>query len=127
MSNPCIIKFYTQEIIFFSQDLLYRMRHSCVIPFSSKETSDTFEHLVATIAHQSHLCSLPLTTQPIIWNYDHCLYLYPTPHALVLGDKSEQKEFKYTGITCFNPGSFSNDSTFVAYRPCTQEVELSGL
>ena len=46
---------------------------------------------------------------------------------IILGDRSEQKAFKYTGITCFNPGSFSNDYTFVAYRPCTQEVELSAL
>uniref|UniRef100_A0A453E8Z6 Uncharacterized protein n=1 Tax=Aegilops tauschii subsp. strangulata TaxID=200361 RepID=A0A453E8Z6_AEGTS len=46
---------------------------------------------------------------------------------IVLADKSEQKAFKYTGITCFNPGSFANDSTFAAYRPCTKEVELSAL
>ncbi|XP_057978119.1 DNA polymerase epsilon subunit B isoform X2 [Malania oleifera] len=126
-SNPCRIKFYTQEIVLFRQDLLYRMRRSCLMPPSTEETSDPFEHLVATITHQSHLCPLPLSIQPIIWNYDHCLHLYPAPHAIVLGDSSEQKAFKYTGITCFNPGSFSNDSTFVAYRPCTQEVELSSL
>ncbi|KAK9204817.1 hypothetical protein WN943_015081 [Citrus x changshan-huyou] len=106
-SNPCRIKFYTQEIVFFRQDLLYRMRRSCLIPPSREETDDPFEHLVATITHQSHLCPLPLT--------------------IVLADKSEQKAFKYTGITCFNPGSFSSDSTFVAYRPCTQEVEFSAL
>ncbi|KAE8713818.1 glutamate decarboxylase 5-like [Hibiscus syriacus] len=126
-SNPCRVKFYTQEIVFFRQDLLYRMRRSCLIPPSSEETDDPFEHLVATITHQSHLCPLPLFVQPIIWNYDHCLHLYPTPHTIVLGDRSEQKAFKYTGITCFNPGSFSDDSTFVAYRPCNQEVEFSAL
>ncbi|XP_022897536.1 DNA polymerase epsilon subunit B [Olea europaea var. sylvestris] len=126
-SNPCRIKFYSQEIIFFRQDILYRMRRACLMPPSTEETSDPFEHLVATITHQSHLCPLPLSVQPIIWNYDHCLHLYPTPHTIVLGDRSEQKAFKYTGITCFNPGSFSNDSTFVAYRPCTREVELSAL
>ncbi|KAK8490390.1 hypothetical protein V6N13_076406 [Hibiscus sabdariffa] len=126
-SNPCRVKFYTQEIVFFRQDLLYRMRRSCLIPPSTEETDDPFEHLVATITHQSHLCPLPLFVQPIIWNYDHCLHLYPTPHTIVLGDKSEQKAFKYTGITCFNPGSFSDDSTFVAYRPCSQEVEFSAL
>ncbi|KAI6694285.1 hypothetical protein NL676_021995 [Syzygium grande] len=126
-SNPCRIKFYTQEIVFFRQDLLYRMRRSCLMPPSTEETSDTFEHLVATITHQSHLCPLPLVVQPVIWNYDHSLHLYPTPHTIVLGDKSEQKAFSYTGITCFNPGSFSNDGTFVAYRPCTREVELSAL
>ncbi|XP_042960648.1 DNA polymerase epsilon subunit B isoform X1 [Carya illinoinensis] len=136
-SNPCRltflitdeveIKFYTQEIVFFRQDLLYRMRRSCLMAPSTEETTDPFQHLVATITHQSHLCPLPLTVQPILWNYDHCLYLYPTPHAIILGDRSEQKAFKYTGITCFNPGSFSNDYTFVAYRPSTQEVELSAL
>ncbi|KAK8951821.1 hypothetical protein KSP39_PZI003633 [Platanthera zijinensis] len=126
-SNPCRVKFYNQEIAFFRQDLLYRMRRSSLIPPSSEETTDPFEHLVATITHQSHLCPLPLTVQPIIWNYDHCLRLYPTPHTIVLGDRSEQKAFKYTGITCFNPGSFSSDSTFAAYRPCTREVELSAL
>ncbi|KAK3003603.1 hypothetical protein RJ639_019156 [Escallonia herrerae] len=126
-SNPCRIKFYTQEIIFFRQDLLYRMRRSCLMPPTTEETNDPFEHLVATITHQSHLCPLPLTVQPIIWNYDHCLHLYPTPHTIVLGDRSESKAFNYTGITCFNPGSFSNDGTFVAYRPCNREVELSSL
>lgn len=126
-SNPCRIKFYTQEIVLFRQDMLYRMRRSCLIPPSSEETNEPFEHLVATVTHQSHLCPLPLTVQPIIWNYDHCLRLYPTPHTIVLADKSEQKAFKYTGITCFNPGSFANDGTFVAYRPATQEVELSAL
>lgn len=126
-SNPCRIKVYTQEIVFFRQDLLYRLRRSCLMQPTTEETSDPFEHLVATITHQSHLCPLPLSVQPIIWNYDHCLRLYPTPHTIVLGDRSDQKAFKYTGITCFNPGSFSNDSTFVAYRPCTQEVELSAL
>ncbi|KAL6583692.1 hypothetical protein OROMI_002981 [Orobanche minor] len=127
LSNPCRIKFYTQEIVFFRQDMLYKMRRTCLMPPSTEETSDPFEHLVATITHQSHLCPLPLSVQPIIWNFDHCLHLYPTPHTIVLGDKSDQKAFKYTGITCFNPGSFSNDFTFIVYRPCSQEVELSAV
>ncbi|KAF8389639.1 hypothetical protein HHK36_024158 [Tetracentron sinense] len=139
-SNPCRIKFYTQDTDVYDNlpcnfyalksessftpkkscfsikifSIEYRMRRSCLIPPSTEETNDPFEHLVATITHQSHLRPLPLTVQPILWNYDHCLLLYPTPHTIVLGDRSEQKAFKYTGITCFNPGSFSNDSTFVA-------------
>ncbi|KAF1883037.1 hypothetical protein Lal_00003219 [Lupinus albus] len=126
-SNPCRVKFYSQEVVFFREDMLYRMRRSCLMPPSEEETDDPFQHLVATITHQSHLCPLPLTVQPIIWTYDHSLYLYPTPHTIVLGDSSQQKAFKYTGITCFNTGSFSIDSTFVVYRPCSQEVELSAL
>lgn len=125
MSNPCRIKFYSQEIVVFRRDLLYRMQRSCLISPSTAETSDPFSHLVATIIHQGHLCPLPLTIQPISWNHDHSLHLYPTPHTIILGDNSEQKAFKYAGVTCFNPGSFSSDHTFVAYRPCTREVELS--
>ncbi|KAL1225854.1 DNA polymerase epsilon subunit B [Cardamine amara subsp. amara] len=127
LSNPCRVKLYNQEIVFFRQDLVYKMRRLCLMTPSSEETDDPFQHLVSTITHQSHLCPLPLMLQPIIWNYDHCLRLYPTPHTIVLGDKSEQKVFKLGGTTCFNPGSFSTDRTFVAYRPCTQQVELSAL
>ncbi|KAK3192937.1 hypothetical protein Dsin_024247 [Dipteronia sinensis] len=122
-SNPCRIKFYTQEIVFFRQDLLYRRRRSCLI-FPSTEETDHFEHLVATIIHQSHLGPLPLMVQPIIWNYDHSLHLYPTPHTAIKVSRS-QKVFKDPGITCFNPGSFSSDRTFATYRPCTQKVEFS--
>ncbi|PON45192.1 hypothetical protein TorRG33x02_329400, partial [Trema orientale] len=57
----------------------------------------------------------------------NCLFPPSPPPNIVLGDRSKQKAFKYTGITCFNPGSFSSDGTFVAYRPCNQEVELSSL
>lgn len=49
---------------------------------ATEETSDPFEQLVTTLTHQSHLCPLPLSVQPIIWNYDHCLRLYPTPHTV---------------------------------------------
>ncbi|XP_010493271.1 PREDICTED: DNA polymerase epsilon subunit B-like isoform X2 [Camelina sativa] len=126
-SNPCRVKFYNQEIVFFRQDLLYRMRRSCLVTPSSEETEDPFKHLVYTITHQSHLCPLPLMVQPIIWNYDHSLRLYPTPYTIVLGDKSEQAVCRFGGTTCFNPGSFSTDSTFVAYRPSNQKVERSAL
>ncbi|CAN0866426.1 DNA polymerase epsilon subunit B [Linum grandiflorum] len=83
-TNPCRIKFYTQEIVFFCHDLLYRMRRSCLIPPCTEETDDDFEHLVATITHQSHLCPLPLIVQPVIWNYDHSLHLYPSPHTVII-------------------------------------------
>ncbi|KAJ4869580.1 DNA polymerase epsilon subunit B2 [Raphanus sativus] len=124
-SNPCRVKLCNQEIVFFRKDLLYQMRRSCLITPSSAD--DPFLHLAHTITHQSHLCPLPLMVQPIIWNYDHSLRLYPSPDTIVLGDLSKQKVVEVGGTTCFNPGSFSIDSTFVAYRPSTQEVKLSKL
>lgn len=52
-------------------------------------------------------------------------FVFLSSVQIILGDKSEQKEFTYNGVTCINPGSFSNDGTFAAYRPCTREAELS--
>ena len=42
------IKFYTQEIVFFRQDLLYRMRRSCLMPPSMEETTDPFQHVICS-------------------------------------------------------------------------------
>lgn len=122
-SNPCRIKWYSQEIVVFREDLLYRMRRSCVVPPSSEETSDLFEHMVATVLQQSHLCPLPLSLQPIFWDYDHALRLYPLPDVVVIADSAEQKTFKYEGVTVFNPGSFSVDKTFTYYLPSSLETD----
>lgn len=40
------VKFYTQEVVFFRQDLLYRMRRSCLMPPSVTETADPFQHVI---------------------------------------------------------------------------------
>lgn len=42
----CRVKFYSQEIVFFREDLLYRMRRSCLMPPSTEETNDSFEHVI---------------------------------------------------------------------------------
>eukprot|EP00850_Spirogloea_muscicola_P010866 SM000065S20215 [mRNA] locus=s65:288301:292052:- [translate_table: standard] len=124
-SNPCRIKYYSQEIVVFRYDLLQRMRRACVIPPSNSETKEPFHHLVATVLQQGHLCPLPLSTQPVFWDFDHALRLYPAPHTLVLADRAGQQQFTCDGIVTFNPGSFANDGTFVAYRPATRQPELS--
>eukprot|EP00850_Spirogloea_muscicola_P003249 SM000013S26418 [mRNA] locus=s13:198863:202689:- [translate_table: standard] len=124
-SNPCRIKFYSQEIVVFRYDLLQRMRRACVIPPSNNETKEPFHHLVATVLQQGHLCPLPLSTQPVFWDFDYALRLYPAPHTLVLADRAGQQQFTCDGIVTFNPGSFANDGTFVAYRPATRQPELS--
>jgi DNA polymerase epsilon subunit 2 len=65
--------------------------------------------------------------KPIIWNFDHALTLYPTPDTIILGDIAAQNVKSYMGVTCFNPGSFASDDTFIAYRPATREVEMSAI
>ena len=55
---------------FFRQDLLYRMRRSCLIPPSTEETDDPFEHVMSLYTESSssfllnHVCRLFLSIYP---------------------------------------------------------------
>ncbi|CAL5346709.1 unnamed protein product [Camellia sinensis] len=63
-SNPCRVKFCTQEIVFFRQDLLYRMRRSCLMPPSTEETTDPFEHSNAEAIVKRHAYTLVVPKSP---------------------------------------------------------------
>ncbi|KAG6543897.1 hypothetical protein Mapa_014737 [Marchantia paleacea] len=124
------------SVIGFQGFILFAFnRKPCFHHFrKSSNNSDSFfvlvyflSQLVATVLHQSHLCPLPLTSQPISWPLDHVLRLYPLPHTVVLADRLIQKVFNYTGVTSFSPGSFSHDGAFIAYRPGTKEAEISSI
>ncbi len=73
-----------------------------------------FEHLCATLLQQSHLCPVPLEAQPVFWNYDHALHLYPIPDVLVLADRVPCASFGFPAMpadqveqscVCLNPVS----------------------
>mgnify|MGYP001185754296 CR=1 FL=1 len=101
-TNPCRIKYFTQEIVVFRDNVLNRMRRQCVVPPIVKSvnndggemgtdeeedmdvTSAVTEHLVKTVLDQGHLCPLPLTQVPIRWTHDACLRLYPLPDLLMM-------------------------------------------
>ncbi len=71
------------------------------------------------------MCPLPLTTRPIYWQFDHSLSLYPMPHALVLGDHTEQFNWDLYGqCKVINPGSFPSESAFAVYLPASQTTEF---
>lgn len=68
VTMPIRVKFYTQEIVFFRQDLLYRMRRSCLIPCSKEEADDPFQHvkfliLFTLFFRATWLILLPLEAQ----------------------------------------------------------------
>jgi len=133
-SNPCRVRYLSQQIVFFRYDILKRMRRRCLIP--PKDAGDwlaagaslgtqaaatpgaspggggggtqanakaMWGHLALTLLQQSHLCPLPLVLQPIYWQYDHALQLYPLPHAVVVADSSPQAEHSHEGCKVFNP------------------------
>lgn len=60
-------------------------------------------HLALTLLQQSHLCPLPLLQQPIYWEHDHAMHLYPLPHAVIVGDSSPQALREHQGCSVFNP------------------------
>ncbi|KAK9841094.1 hypothetical protein WJX84_008604 [Apatococcus fuscideae] len=125
-SNPCRLRYYSQEIIIFRQDLLKTLRRHCLLtPTGDSESPDAlFEHLCVTVLQQSHLCPLPLERQPIYWQHDHALRLYPVPDLVILADSSTPAStFTFEGCTCLNPGSFKQGS-FAAYAPASRDVEL---
>ncbi|CAI5537135.1 unnamed protein product [Closterium sp. Naga37s-1] len=139
--------FYSQELVVLRVDLQRHMQRSAVLP--PLKDVDPFTHVsrmrpltharllspwpsaplvgssrvATTVVHQAHLSPLPLAAQPVFWDYDFTLHLFPTPHVLILADSSGQSSAVVNGITCINPGSFSLDGTFTAYYPASRTVE----
>ncbi len=92
---------------------LYAEFRLCTADEGSDSPSDAmFEHLCATLLQQSHLCPVPLEAQPVFWNYDHALHLYPIPDVLVLADRAPCASFGFPAMPadqidqsciCLNP------------------------
>ena len=115
------------------------MRRNCLIPPDDGKLPEdgvtdggaidaVFKHLAATLVQQAHLCPLPITQNPIYWEYDHALWLYPAPNGIFLGDRTGQQavvNFEQTSLS--NPGCFADDGSFLVYRPATGVVEFSAV
>ena len=127
-SNPCRVRFYTQEIVFFREDLLKKMQRNAILPPKmSAEDAPISEQMVETILEQAHLFPLPSHVKPVYWELDHALRLTPLPHLLVLADHTDQFSWTHKDCNAVNPGSFSSDSSFVVYRPASRVIEMCQL
>eukprot|EP00956_Cyclotella_meneghiniana_P040265 scaffold191200_cov73-Cyclotella_meneghiniana.AAC.1 len=122
-SNPCRMRFFTKELVFFRDDLVSKMRRHALLQPRQDEESDASmrkqlsRHAVKTVLDQSHLSPLPLSASPIYWQHDHALRLYPYPDALIIGDRVDQYYENYEECDAINPGPFSAGFNFVVYRP----------
>ena len=76
-SNPARLRFYTQEIVFFREDLLSKLRRHQVLTCTSEKKQSPHVFLAKTLLEQGHLCPMPLSARPVYWAYDHALRLYP--------------------------------------------------
>jgi len=95
------------------------MRRNCILEPSTAQVPEARleNHLVATIASNSHLCPLPERKKPVYWNHDQALALFPLPDTLILGDQYNSFHLSFDNMVCFNPGSFALDSHFYNYEP----------
>ena len=149
-TNPCRIRHGPAELVLFRNNLQRKMRGLCILPPPSPPTTTTldeedqegdgaatraaataassgespiFDHLCATVLQESHLCPVPLEYQPVAWELDHSLWVYPLPDGLVLADAEPAARYTFDTCSCLNPGSLL-DGTFGAWKPTTNEMEL---
>lgn len=143
-SNPVRLRHGPAEAVLFRADLQRKMRGLCVLPppevpppspadapadpAAAAATAEavavtTFDHLCATVLQEGHLCPLPLEYAPVAWEWDHALWVYPLPHALVLADSEPAARSGFDACACLNPGSL-REGTFGAWRPAAGEMEL---
>lgn len=100
-------------------------RHVIINPTKKDDEIDVTEMLIHSLLDEAHLCPLPIESRPIYWELDYTLRLTPLPHLLVLADKVDQYSYCYKDCHVVNPGSFSSDFSFIAYRPSTRSIEFS--
>lgn len=70
---------------------------------ASTDPAAQFAHVCATVLQQSHLCPLPLDAQPVFWQHDAGLHLYPVPDALVIADSAPMMSHTFAACACMNP------------------------
>lgn len=126
-TNPCRIRFITQEIVILRDDLMQKMVRHCAVKPDLTETGLMHTHLVKTVSDQSYLTPLPLSARPILWAHDHALWLFPNPHVLVLADRVDSYICTYENNLGMNPGSFKTDFSFLVYLPAEKRAQLSSL
>ena len=78
-----------------------------------------FAHVCATVLQQSHLCPLPLEGQPVYWQHDAALQLYPVPDALIIADSAPMAAHTFAACACMNPVS----PGFSGYLAPSQTIE----
>lgn len=144
-SNPCRLRFLSQEIIVSRRDYMRHFLKSEQNIISDhileqkirstknieneegpREHHEPFERIAKTILDEAHLCP-DLLEGGVIWKMDEALSLPILPHLLLLCDSVEQWECYYKGAHVINPGSFSVSGTFLWYTPADQECAISQL
>jgi len=134
-SNPCRLRHFSREMVFFRHDVLRLLRRHEVVPLRDPETSlapspqHVRNEMVRFLLDQAHLVPLPLVESNILWSYDHTLRLYPLPHAVFVGGNGRPFDCKYQESQFCSVGPFcslgpeSRGASFYAFHPVKEELE----
>jgi len=141
-TNPCRLRFFSQEVTVFRAEVTTRLVRASALPPAVPRAPDAppgapaepppapqplAAHVAATLVAQGHALPLPLASQPVYWEYDHALRLSPTPDALIVGEDQLFWAADANGAVVFCPGSFAADASFAVYRPAARSVEESAV
>ncbi|XP_059478569.1 DNA polymerase epsilon subunit 2 [Neocloeon triangulifer] len=122
-TNPCRIRYCTQEIIVMREDIMSKLCRNTV---HYPTTGNIYEHFAKTLLSQANLCPLPLSVRPIYWSFAHAMQIHPAPDLIVVGDTLSTFKTSHAECQVANPGSFAkNNFMFVAYCPGTKQVDES--
>jgi len=110
-TNPCRIRYRGSDLVLFRADLQHKLRGLCILPppmpsaeaDHEKALSFFFDQVCSTVLQESHLCPIPIDYQPIAWEWDHALWVYPNPHGLVLADSEAAARSIFDTCDCLNP------------------------
>ncbi|KAH9811573.1 DNA polymerase alpha/epsilon subunit B-domain-containing protein [Melampsora americana] len=105
VSNPCRIRWMSQELVIYRENLMSKMCRNLVSE-SLKDPTSAMDSEREDMAKFPHLSPLALNIRPVLWEFDQALRLYPMPTALVLADSYPPYRLTYEGCHVFNPGSF---------------------
>eukprot|EP00439_Symbiodinium_sp_Y106_P022719 s2020_g2.t2 len=128
-TNPCRVRHYSREMVFFRHDVLRLLRRHEAVPLHTSESQvQGFDDLRYTqaarfILDQAHLVPVPLEESNILWEYDHTLRLYPLPHAVFIGGSTPPFECSYKECKFTSVGLFSA-ATFYAYHPVKDDLQI---
>ena len=118
-TNPCRLRFFSQEIVVYRGDVTSSLRRRAVVPPSdTPKPLPAHEHAARTVLAQCHLSPLPISVQPVYWAHDHALRLWPAPHSLII---AEEWEDQYD-VTLKDDGSAVTSADLAADPSATYDI-----
>jgi len=127
-TNPCRVRHFSRELVFFRHDVLRLLRRHEVVPLREADggpasAAHARTEMVRFLLDQAHLVPLPLEQSNILWSYDHTLRLYPLPDAVFVGGVSQGFDCAYQDCKFCSVGPFNRDADFYAYHPIKELLE----